>query len=94
MTGERSYPQSILPIVLATYFAVIGLICGVVYAVGGAIFDLAHGGLNAGSALALLALIGMPLLAALSGLVIGHVLARPVARILVRLSNRFEKFRP
>jgi hypothetical protein len=40
----------------------LGLICGVLYSFGGLVIDLGTTGLNGGTALTFLALIGMPLL--------------------------------
>lgn len=54
--------------------AVIGLICGLVYAFGGLWVDATTVGLNGGTALAFLAMIGMPLLFALAGFVLDAVL--------------------
>lgn len=51
--------------------AVVGLALGVVYSVGGFFVDLMGPGLNAGTALAFLALIGMPVIFGTAGLLIG-----------------------
>lgn len=56
-------------------FTAIGVVCGAVYAFGGIALDLATDGLNTGSILALLALIGMPLLFAVIGFVFGSIQA-------------------
>lgn len=50
-----------------------GLIAGLLYSVGGFFYDLMTVGLNMGSALAFLALPGMPLIFALCGFVIGLI---------------------
>lgn len=55
----------------AAVLAKIGLACGVIYAFGGLIYDLATVGLNQGTALAFLALVGMPALGAALGFVLG-----------------------
>ncbi|MCP4801079.1 MAG: ABC transporter ATP-binding protein [bacterium] len=56
----------------AILFAFVGLAAGVVYSFGGLIFDLVTtGSLNLGTALAFLALIGMPLIFAVAGAVLG-----------------------
>jgi hypothetical protein len=52
----------------------VGLVCGIVYAFGGLLYDLATaGGVNEGTALAFLALIGMPFLSGAFGAVAGIV---------------------
>lgn len=51
--------------------AVVGLVLGVIYSVGGFFVDLMGSGLNTGTALAFLALIGMPVLFGAAGLLIG-----------------------
>lgn len=53
----------------------IGLFCGVLYATIGTIIDLSTIGLNAGTALAYLAIIGMPIFFAVFGYVTGLVSA-------------------
>ena len=53
----------------------IGLFCGVIYATIGTIIDLSTIGLNAGTALAYLAIIGMPIFFAVFGYVTGLVSA-------------------
>ena len=57
----------------ALILGAIGAVLGVLYAFGGAAYDLQNGGLNIGSALAFLALVGMPLLFALYGLIAGSL---------------------
>ncbi len=63
----------ILPAALkgARWMAWVGLACGVVYSVGGLVVDLLTVGLNWGTALAFLALAGMPALFAAAGFVLG-----------------------
>lgn len=51
--------------------AVLGLVLGVLYSVGGLIMDVLTVGLNAGTALAFLALIGMPIIFAVAGFLVG-----------------------
>jgi len=58
---------------LAIVMACVGLIAGILYAFGGAIHELFTGTLNSGTALAFLALIGMPLSFAVCGFVAGAV---------------------
>ena len=48
---------------------------GVLYAFGGAAYDLQNGGFTLGTGLAFLALIGMPLLFAAYGLLVGSLCA-------------------
>jgi hypothetical protein len=55
--------------------AVVGLVCGVVYSVGGFFYDLATIGLNFGTLLAFGALVGMPLIFGVVGLVLGALAA-------------------
>ena len=52
---------------------VVGLVLGVIYSVGGFFIDLMGPGLNAGTALAFLALIGMPAMFGAAGLLIGGI---------------------
>jgi hypothetical protein len=53
--------------------AFIGLIAGILYSFGGAIYDLLTTGANLGTALAFLALIGMPIIFAIPGFVLGAI---------------------
>lgn len=57
----------------AVLFGLLGLIAGIVYSVGGLIYDLSTEGLSYGSGLAFLAIIGMPILFAVIGFIIGVV---------------------
>ncbi len=61
--------------------AFVGLLCGFLYAGGGFFVDLTTTGLNIGTGLAFLALLGMPLLGAMLGGVCG-ALWWPIARHL------------
>ena len=54
---------------------VIGLFLGVLYSLGGAIYDLATNSLNLGTVLALGALVGMPVILAILGFLKGALLA-------------------
>lgn len=58
---------------LAATFAILGLLAGLAYALGGFFMELSSGTLNAGSALAFLAILGMPCLFALAGALLGLV---------------------
>jgi hypothetical protein len=56
----------------AVLMAPIGLVAGVLYSFGGAIYDvLTTGSVNLGTALAFLALIGMPIIFAAFGFIVG-----------------------
>ena len=57
----------------AMVFAVIGLVAGILYSFGGFFYELVTNSLNSGTALAFLALVGMPLLFGLAGAVAGIV---------------------
>jgi hypothetical protein len=59
----------------------IGFVCGVVYAFGGMVIDLLTVGLNGGTALAFLALAGMPALLGAAAFVVGGLLGM-FARVL------------
>ena len=68
----------------ALSFGLLGFVAGVVYSVGGAAYDLvATGSLNLGTALAFLALIGMPLLFGVAGGIAGLIVA-PLFNLLAR----------
>lgn len=51
----------------------VGLVLGLVYSIGGLIADLVGPGLNTGTALAFLALVGMPVLFGAVGCLIGGI---------------------
>jgi len=55
----------------AVMMALIGLAAGIIYSFGGAIYDIFTIGLNEGTALAFLALLGMPIMFAAYGFIIG-----------------------
>ena len=57
----------------AIVMALVGLIAGILYAFGGLIYELLTGTVNSGTALAFFALIGMPIVFAISGLIAGAV---------------------
>jgi hypothetical protein len=57
----------------AVLFSLLGLVAGIIYAFGGLIFDLFTRGINVGSGLAMLAVLGMPLLFAAIGFFVGIV---------------------
>jgi Ca2+/H+ antiporter len=58
---------------LAAIMAIIGLIAGILYSIGGLIYDVFTIGLNGGTALAFLALIGMPITFAIPGFIVGAI---------------------
>ncbi|NKB33719.1 MAG: hypothetical protein GKR91_11530 [Pseudomonadales bacterium] len=58
---------------LSLIMAIVGLICGILYSFGGFFYELFTSSLNAGTALAFMALVGMPLLFATFGFVAGGV---------------------
>lgn len=59
----------------ALSMGILGLIAGIAYSFGGFFFELSTNSLNTGTALAFLALLGMPLLFAASGFCAGAVVA-------------------
>lgn len=69
--------MEILPtaIRLGTWAAYLGLACGVLYSVGGLVADTLTTGLNWGTAMAFLALVGMPALAGSAGFLVGTLIA-------------------
>ena len=70
-------PGQIKAISLAKLQAIVcaftGLLAGILYSFGGAVYDATTVGLNSGTALAFLALVGMPVMFAAAGFVIGFV---------------------
>lgn len=74
----------------ALAFGLLGILAGAMYSVGGAIYDLvATRTVNWGTALAFLALIGMPLAFAIVGALVG-MLSAPMFNIVARLMNGIE----
>ena len=57
----------------AFVMTILGLGAGILYSVGGAVYDYNTTGLNTGTALAFLALIGMPLLFGTLGVIVGLI---------------------
>jgi len=70
----------------AKWMAILGFFCGVLYSVGGFFVDLFTIGLNRGTALAFMALVGMPLIFGVVGFLAGLIIAL-VARCTGSLSN-------
>ncbi len=69
--------MKILPTALAfaLFSALLGLVCGVLYSVGGFFIDLFTTGLNWGTVMAFGALIGMPVVFGAAGFFVGLVFA-------------------
>ena len=68
----------------AVLFSFVGLIAGILYSFGGAIYDLlTSGSVNLGTALAFLALIGIPITFGVFGFIVGLIEAF-LYNILVR----------
>ena len=69
--------MKILPVAtrLARRMAYLGLVCGVVYSFGGLIYDWLTIGLNWGTAMAFMALVGMPLVFGTFGFLSGALIA-------------------
>lgn len=60
---------------LGILMASVGLIAGILYSFGGAIYELFTSSLNSGTALAFLALLGMPAIFGAVGFLVGTVAA-------------------
>ena len=75
MTRIRKLGTLSLAKLMTLMMALLGFLAGVLYSFGGFIMELVTGTLNTGTALAFLALIGMPLMFASVGFVAGLVLA-------------------
>ena len=58
---------------LAFVLGFVGLILGIIYGIGGAIYDVFHGQVGFGTVLALGAIIIMPILFAVFGFVVGVI---------------------
>jgi len=57
----------------AVAMALIGFICGILYSFGGAIYDWFNGQLGFGTALAFMAIVGMPMFFAIAGFIVGLI---------------------
>lgn len=73
----------------ARWAAFLGLACGVLYSVGGLIYDLLTVGLNWGTAMAFGAVVGMPLIFGAFGFILGGL----AANIHVGLGSVRRRFR-
>ena len=60
---------------VAKWMAYLGLVCGVFYSVGGLVIDLLTTGLNWGTAMAFMALVGMPVAFGAFGFLCGALIA-------------------
>lgn len=60
---------------VARWMACLGLAFGILYSFGGLVYDLLTIGLNLGSALAFMALVGMPVLFGTFGFILGILIA-------------------
>jgi len=72
---------------LARWMTYLGLACGVLYSVGGLIVDMRTTGLNRGTAMAFMALVGMPLVFGTFGMLLGALIALVVGGIGVVLDR-------
>lgn len=57
----------------AVGMAIIGFICGILYSFGGAIYDWVNGQLGFGTVLAFMAIVGMPIMFATAGFIVGLI---------------------
>ncbi len=76
---------------LARWMAYLGLVCGVLYSVGGLIIDVLTIGLNWGTAMAFMALIGMPVIFGAFGFLFGAlvaIVARGVGAVIDLMGRR------
>ncbi len=71
----------------AILLALVGACAGILYSFGGALYDILTTGLNTGSYLAMLALVGIPVLFGLSGLILGLIEAALFNLIATRLNG-------
>ncbi len=55
--------------------AYLGLVCGVLYSVGGLVVDMLTIGLNWGTAMAFMAIVGMPVIFGAFGFLLGALIA-------------------
>ena len=74
---SRASSVRVLPtaIKLARWMAWLGLACGVLYSFGGLVYDGVTTGLNWGTAMAFMALVGMPALFGAVGFLLGAFIA-------------------
>ena len=60
---------------VARWMAYVGFVCGVLYSVGGLVIDMLTIGLNWGTAMAFMALVGMPVVFGMFGFLCGGLIA-------------------
>jgi len=84
MTKLKSIEVLFFAKLIGLVMSVAGFICGILYSFGGFFYELFSNNLNLGTALAFLALIGMPLIFSAAGFVAGGVGA-----ILYNITARF-----
>ncbi len=87
--GPR-FHMKILPTAkrLAKWMAYLGLVCGVLYSVIGLVYDVLTGGVNWGTAMAFMAIVGMPVLFGAFGFLcgaLGALVAGGVGAVLDRM---------
>ncbi len=73
---------------LAKWMAYLGLVCGVLYSVIGLVYDVLTGGVNWGTAMAFMAIVGMPVLFGAFGFLcgaLGALVAGGVGAVLDRM---------
>ncbi|MDD9895435.1 MAG: hypothetical protein OXU24_06570 [Gammaproteobacteria bacterium] len=93
MTRIKSIEILFFAKLIAFIMGIAGLVCGVLYSFGGLFFEILSNNLNTGTALAFLALFGMPLLFAFTGFIagaIGAVLYNLVARLTGGIQSGFK----
>jgi len=76
---------------LARWMAYLGLACGVLYSVGGLVYDMLTIGLNGGTAMAFMALVGMPVAFGTVGFICGALIASVsggVGEVIARMRQR------
>ena len=90
--GTFVFRLKILPTatMLARWMAYLGLVCGVLYSVGGLVVDVLTIGLNWGTAMAFMALVGMPIVFGTFGFLSGALfalIARGAGAVLDRMKG-------
>lgn len=90
--GTFVFRLKILPTatMLARWMAYLGLVCGVLYSVGGLVVDVLTIGLNWDTAMAFMALVGMPIVFGTFGFLSGALfalIARGAGAVLDRMKG-------
>ncbi len=78
---------------VAKWMAYLGLVCGILYSVGGLVVDMLTIGLNWGTAMAFMAIVGMPVLFGAFGFLLGALIAL-VSRGVGGLLDRMRRSEP